>query len=179
MQAYSATAKGPLKADSYIDKDDITAIQIFWGAPLFAANTVYRLGDIIRPTVDTGYYHECTKSGKSSTEPTWTQTKTTAGTAVFTAVSFDLWVLPEEALEADNVAVPPVPASAWAALDVSPDVTTPATIPLASAVNDTVSSSVFVGPIPSGVTVFELTNRARKSNGETLSRTLQFKVHEQ
>jgi hypothetical protein len=169
MQAYTATTKGPLKADGYIDKDDITAIRIFWGAPVFAANAVYRVGDILRPTVDTGYYHECTKSGKTSTEPTWTQTKTTAGTAVFTAVSYDLWVLPSETILA----------STWTATDVTPDVVTPATIPTTASSNDTGTTSVLVGPVPSGVTVFNLMNTVQKSTGETLSRTLQFKVHEQ
>jgi len=161
MISYDATARGPLKAPGYIDPDDKTIVNVSWGAPVFAANTVYLLGDICRPTTDNGYYYTVTTAGKSSTEPaTWSQTTQTSGTVTFKAVAYDLFVLPAETIQA----------SAWTITDL---VTT--SDPLA----DNMTTSVVVGPVPDGVTVFELTNQITKSNGEMLSRTFRFKVNEQ
>lgn len=104
MNIYQATAKGPLKIPGYIDPDDVTTIQVFWGAPVFQASHVYRLGDICRPTVDNGYQYEVTTPGKSAaTEPTtWGQSTQTSGTAKFTASAFDQWVKPEESLSSST-----------------------------------------------------------------------------
>lgn len=100
MEIFQATQKGPLLIPGYIDPDDVTTVKVYWGAPLFQANTVYRQGDICRPTVDNGYYYECTTNGKSAaTEPTtWAQTTQTSGTVKFTAVPYDLFVLPGESV---------------------------------------------------------------------------------
>lgn len=168
MQTFAATQKGPLKIPGYIDPDDTTLITVFWGAPVFQASTVYRLGDICRPTVDNGYYYECTTPGKTAaTEPTtWGQTTQTSGTAVFTAVNYDLWVLPTEQLQAEGL----VPASEWTVTNG---------ITLSDEANDILTTSVKVSAVPADVTEFELTNQVRKSNGEILSRTFKYKVREQ
>lgn len=167
MNIFQATQKGPLKVPGYIDPDDVTTVTVYWGAPVFAANTVYREGDICRPTTDNGYYYECTTNGVSSTEPTtWSQIKQTCGTAVFVAVPYDLWVLPGESL----VGVDLVLASTWTATNE---------VQLDAAAYDAVSTSVEIQPLPVGVTEFELTNQVRKSTGEMLSRTFKYKVNEQ
>lgn len=180
MQTYAAAAKGPLKVSGFIDPDDITIIQVFWGAPMFLTDTVYRIGDVVRSSTYTGYYYECTTNGRTAlVEPTWTQTKTTSGTAVFTAVPYDLWVVPGEVLQTGLTNGTLYQASVWTALDVTPDVVTPATIPVANPLVDNISTSVVVGPIPAGVTSFELTNQVRKSTGELLSRTFKYAIHEE
>ena len=168
MQVYASTQRGPLRTSGYIDPDDTTLITVFWGAPLFAVDTVYREGDICRPSTDNGYYYLCTTNGKSgSTEPaTWAQTTQTSGTAEFEAVPFDLWVLPDEQLQTDGI----IPASSWSVTD---------SVTLSGEDNNTVITSVLVSAVPSTVSDFELTNQVRKSNGEILSRTFRFKVNEQ
>jgi hypothetical protein len=169
MQVYAATAKGPLKMPGYIDPNDTTIITVFWGAPAYDNDTVYRVGDIVRPPTDNGYYYECTTAGvttHSSENHAWPTDEHQCGTAVFAAKPYDLWVLPHEFLQADGL----IPASVWTAT---------AGVTLSSPLNDSVTSSVVIEPLPEGVTEFELTNQARKSNGERLSRTFKYKVHEQ
>jgi hypothetical protein len=167
MNVYQATQKGPLKIPGYIDPDDTTIVRVYWGAPTFAANTVYRLGDICKPTTDNGYYYECTVPGKSATEPaTWNQTKQVCGTAMFDAVPYDLWVKPGEQLSGADL----IQASTWTATN---------SVTLSDEAYDSVSTSVVIQPLPADVVEFELTNQVRKSNGETLSRTFKYKVNEQ
>lgn len=167
MNVFQAAQKGPLKIPGYIDPDDTTNIRVYWGAPVFSADTVYRLGDICRPTTDNGYYYECTTAGKSTTEPvSWSQSKQTCGTAVFTAVPYDLWLLPGETLQGQDLVL----ASTWTATD---------SVVLSGSAYDTSSTSVVIQPLPVGVTEFELTNQVRKSNGEVLSRTFKYRVNEQ
>lgn len=162
METFQATQKGPLLIPGYIDPDDVTTVKVYWGAPLFQANTVYRQGEICRPTVDNGYYYECTTNGKSAaTEPTtWGQVSQTSGTAKFTAVPYDLFVLPGES----------VTSSTWAASN---------SVTIASATSDTVSTTTDITAIPSGVTDFILTNHIVKSNGEERDKSFKYKVREQ
>lgn len=169
MQTYAATAKGPLKMPGYIDPDDTTIITIFWGAPAYDNDTVYRIGDIVRPPTDNGYYYECTTPGlttHSSENHTWPVDEHQCGDAIFAAKPYDLWVLPSETLQADGL----IPASEWTATNG---------VTLSDSLNDTMVTSVVIQPLPVDVLEFELTNQVRKSNGERLSRTLRFKVHEQ
>jgi len=54
-----------------------------------ARNTVYAVGDVVKPTTYASHSYKCTTAGTShaATEPTWTTTNgntTTDGTAVFT-----------------------------------------------------------------------------------------------
>lgn len=168
MQIYDATLKGPLKASGFIDPNDETTVTIFWGAPLFVANKVYRAGEICRPTVDNGYYYVTKINGKAAAaEPvTWGQSTQVSGTVTFTAVPYDLWVLPGEVLQGQDL----IPASSWVASD-----------------GVTLSTEAFTGevtsmkimPLPVGVTSFEVTNQVRKSNGDRLSKTIKYKVNEQ
>jgi len=152
----------------YIDPSDVTVVTIYWGAPAFATATVYHEDDICRPTTDNGYYYKCITDGVSgATEPaTWSQTEQTTGTAVFEAIPYDLWVLPSEQLQTQDLEL----ASVWAATN---DVT------LTNPLNDLVATSVVVSAIPAGVTEFELTNTVRKSTGEKLSKTMLYRVNEQ
>lgn len=162
MEIFQATQKGPLLIPGYIDPDDVTTVKVYWGAPLFQANTVYRQGEICRPTVDNGYYYECTTNGKSAaTEPTtWGQVSQTSGTVKFTAVPYDLFVLPGES----------VTSSSWSASN---------SVTIASATSDTVSTTTDITAIPSGVTDFILTNHIVKSNGEERDKSFKYKVREQ
>lgn len=161
MNIYPATQKGPLKIPGFIDPDDVTNVQVYWGAPIFATNTVYRVDDIVRPTTENGYYYKCTTSGiAGGSEPTWTQTTVTSGTAVFTAVSYDLYVLPSQTIAT----------STWTASN---------SVTIAGSTNTAVITSTTITVIPDGVTEFTLTNQVVKSNGESLSRTFKYKVREQ
>ena len=161
MQTYPANLKGPLKITDFIDPDDITKISVFWGAFQFGINKVYRLGDIVRPTIDNGYYYVCTINGISgSTEPTWNQTTTKSGTASFIATPWDLWLLPDQTITH----------STWtASANVNIN---------ASSINDSMTTTN-IGPFSSTITQFEITNQVTKSSGESLSRTLLYKVNQQ
>lgn len=161
MQIYQATQKGPLKMAGFLDPDDRTKISVSWGADVWLPNTVYRNGDICRPTNDNGYYYQCSTNGVSgTTEPLWDQEETVSGTVTFTAVPWDLWVLPLESITA----------SVWSATDgVSvntlefSDTTTTATInPFANTINQ-----------------IEITNQITKSTGEKLSRSFLYKTNQQ
>ena len=160
MQEYLATTKGPLITVGYIDKDDTTPINVYWGAPTYVADVIYKVGDIVKPTVASGYYHKCVKTGLASTEPVWTNKKTTSGEAVFKAISYDLFVNYDEILSD----------STWS---VTQGVTT-----VNPAMEDE-RTSVTISAIPGGVTSFELTNQVTKSTGTILSRSFKFTVNEQ
>lgn len=152
----------------YLDPSDVTTVTVFWGAPVFATATVYHEDDICRPTTDNGYYYKCITDGTSgATEPaTWSQTEQTSGTAVFKAMPYDLWILPSEQLQTSGENL----ASVWTATNE---------VTLTNPLNDTVATSVVISAIPEGVTEFEVTNTARKDNGEKLSKTMLYRVNEQ
>jgi hypothetical protein len=162
MQIYSPTTKGPLKITGYIDPDDNTKISVYWGAPLFSPLTIYRQGDICRPSTDNGYYYQCTTNGTSgSTQPTWNQEEVTWGTAIFAAIPWNLWLLPDEILTASN----------WVASNNAINIAT-------STFND-YKATVFVSQIPNTLVDFHLTNKVTKANGETISRSFVYKLNQQ
>jgi hypothetical protein len=162
MQIYSPTLKGPLKVSGFIDPDDTTKISVYWNAPLFSAESVYRLGDVLRPTVDNGYYYQCTVNGVAGTsEPIWTQEETISGTATFTAVPWNLWLLPNQTI-IDSI---------WAASNNI--------ITLSQDTFNDYKSTVFVSTVPADLIDFELTNQIFKDNGESISRSFLYKVNQQ
>ena len=162
MQIYSPTLKGPLKVSGFIDPDDITTIHVYWNAPEWSPQTVYRLGDITRPTADNGYYYQCAINGVSgATEPVWGQEETVSGTVTFTAVPWNLWLLPDESLTA----------STWVSSNTAIDIDT-------NTFND-YKATVFVSNVPNTLVDFELTNQVTKANGETISRSFLYKVNQQ
>lgn len=163
MQIYSSTLKGPLKVSGYIDPDDVTKISIYWGSPLWSEQTVYRLGDICRPSNDNGYYYQCSINGVSgTTEPSWSQEEETiSGTVTFVAVPWNLWLLPDEIIIN----------SSWVASNSS--------INIANTTYNDYKSTVFVSEIPSVLVDFELTNQVTKGDGEVLSRSFLYKINQQ
>lgn len=162
MQIYSSIQKGPLKSKGFIDPNDSTIIQFFYGSPVWSANTVYLNDQVVRATNDTGYYYMCTTNGKTgSVEPAWTQDETISGTALFKAIEYNLWVIPTEYISN----------SVWTASNSS--------IVLTQPLNTTLSTSVMVSSVPSTLIDFELTNQVTKSTGEVLSRTVKYLVNQQ
>lgn len=160
MITYAATDKGPLKVQGYVDPSDVTIVLVHYAPPDFAIDTVYHEGDIVKPSVDTGYYYVCTTSGKSAgVEPTWASS-VTSGTAVFAARSWDLYLSYAETLIS----------SSWAADN---GVTL-----ISSSFSDS-STNIKISAIPALVTSFTITNHVTKSNGEALNRSFKFKVNEQ
>jgi hypothetical protein len=161
MQIYSPSLKGPLKVSGFIDPDDITTIHVYWNAPEWSPQTVYRSGDITRPTSDNGYYYQCIINGVSgNTQPTWSQDETQSGSVTFTAVPWNLWLLPEEYIID----------STWASSNN--------TITLVDT-QDLWKTAVTVSTIPSSLQEFTLTNQITKDNNETLSRSFVYKVNQQ
>lgn len=162
MQIYSANQKGPLKVSGFIDPDDVTKINVWWGCQTWIANTVYRHGDIAKPTVDNGYYYTVTTNGRSSsTEPKWTQDETTDNTVIYNAVPWDLWLLPDQTLTA----------SSWSCDD-------PSVILSEEFMNDT-STSVNIMAVSNTAIEFTITNQVTKTFGEKLSRSFKYKVNQQ
>jgi hypothetical protein len=162
MQIYSPTTKGPMKTAGFIDPDDNTKISVFWGAPTFSELTVYRLGDIARPTTDNGYYYQCTTNGVTgSIEPTWNQEETISGSVTFTAVPWNLWILPNEQITE----------STWVANN--PDII------LHDESFSDYKSNIYVSNVPATLTEFQLTNQVTKGNGEMMSRSFLYKVNQQ
>ena len=164
MQLYSSTLKGPLKVVGYVDPDDAEIIQIFWGAPVLVANTVYRKGNIIRPATDNGFYYECTLNGVSNAStPTWqSEDDTTVGTAIFKPIPYDLWVLPDQSLIASTWEVAQVNINdSWQESNGHVTITG----------NDfgVVSSYVYVTATSAAIKEFDLTNQVTKNNNEKLS----------
>lgn len=161
MQIYSPTLKGPLKVSGFIDPDDITTIHVYWNAPEWSPQTVYRLGDITRPTVDNGYYYQCAINGVSgATEPTWSQEETISGTATYTAVPWNLWLLPEEYITN----------STWTSSNTAMTLVDD---------SDLWKTAVTVSNIPASLQEFTLSNQVTKDNNETLSRSFLYKINQQ
>jgi len=163
MQEYLATTKGPLVTVGYIDKDDVTPINVYWGAPTYTPSIIYKVGDIVKPAVASGYYHKCVKTGLAGAEPVWTSKKTISGEATFKAISYDLFINYDEVIAS----------SSW---NVTQGVT------IINEAKEDERTSVVISAIPNGVTSFELTNQIVKGSGTTeskLSRTFKFTVNEQ
>jgi hypothetical protein len=162
MQIYSSTLKGPLKINGFIDPDDTTIILTFWGCPTWNPNSVYRLGDIVRPSIDNGYYYQCSTNGRTDeTEPSWNQDDTTSGTAIFTAIPWDLFVLPDQSI-LDSV---------WS--------TSNNEIITSNEDYSNIYTSITIESIPSSLAEFDLTNQVTKDTGEQLSRTFKYKLNQQ
>lgn len=162
MQIYSSTLKGPLKANGFLDPDDNTIIKLYWGAITWNRNTVYRQGDVCRPTTDNGYYYQCNTNGVSGgTEPSWSQDETSSGTTVFTAVPWDLFLLPNETIQT----------SVWS--------TSNSEISISSTFFLETATGAIIQFFPSTLTEVNLTNKVSKSNGESLSRTIKYKTNQQ
>ena len=161
MQLYPAIAKGPVVIPGYIDPDDPTIIEVFWGAPSFVPGTLYRLGTIVKPTVENGYYYKCIVTGLSgSTEPTWLGKKVLSGTVMFKAIPYDLFIKPSESITA----------STW---------TVTGLVTIDTFAYDTMRTSCIIQVIPGGLLYFDLTNQVSKANGEKLSRTFRYNVNQQ
>lgn len=163
MQIFSATQKGPLKMSGYIDPDDTTLITLYWGASIWAPNKVYKLGDVTRPLSNNGYYYQCITTGVSgSTEPTWKNSDddTISGSAVFKAVSWDLWLLYGESITA----------SSWTSANG-------VVLGLDSISNE--STTIMINSIDPSLTEWTITNQVTKSNGEKLSRSFLYKANQQ
>lgn len=162
MQTYSATAKGPLKINGFIDPDDTTDIFAIYGPPLWHFSKVYRNGDIVKPTIDNGYYYICTSNGVSgANEPTWDTEETIDNTVTFTAVPWDLWLLPDETIST----------SSWTVDDSN--------ISLSQNTHNDYSAKIRVSNVPASILQFTLTNQVTKNNGESLSRSFVYKVNQQ
>lgn len=161
MQIYSATLKGPLKMSGYIDPDDTTRISVFWKPLMFETNSVYYLGDICKPSIDNGYYYQCSTAGRSGLiEPIWEQDTTISGTVEFTAVPWDLWLLPTESITN----------SIW---------TSSENITLIDPVITESTTTILITPFANTILEFDLTNQVTKTTGETLSRTFKYKTNQQ
>ena len=161
MQIYQSTQKGPLKISGFIDPDDTTQITVYWGCDAFKINTVYYLGDVCKPAIDNGYYYQCTTAGKSgTTEPTWTQDTTSSGTVEFTAIPWDLWLMPDQILTN----------SQWSVSE---------NISLTNAITSNTTTNIFINSFANTILEFELTNQVTKDNGETLSRSFLYKTNQQ
>ena len=161
MNIFPATEKGPLQLPGYLDPDDVTVIEVFWGASVFEPEKIYSLGELVKPSVETGYYYTCTRAGKSDiTEPVWTQKKTISGEVSFKASPYDLFIgFSEE-----------IATSSWTVTDgvtiTSPQFTDEKT-------------SIVVNAIPNGVVKFTLTNQVSKLTGEKLTRSFLINVNQQ
>jgi hypothetical protein len=162
MQIYSTNLKGPLKVSGYIDPDDTTEIRVFWNAPVFTTQTVYRAGDITRPSIDNGYYYQCSINGVSGiNEPTWTQEETISGTVTFMAVPWNLWLMPRANISS----------SLWSSSNTD--------ITLSSEFYNHYYTSVLVSNVPNTLMDFTLTNQISNENSEFLSRSFTYKINQQ
>lgn len=172
MNTYLSTTKGPLKIPGFIDPDDTTNIQIFWGAPIFSSATTYHIDDIVRPTIDNGYYYKCVTTGVTGdTEPAWTQSSVTSGTAQFDPCDYDLYVMPGQSISD----------STWSTLAIDPvsGVESSLIVSLSNKAILSVTTSATIDPILESVSDFLVTNQITKSTGETLSRTFKYKINQQ
>lgn len=161
MQIYQPTLKGPLKISGYIDPDNITNISVFWGAPTWSANTVYRLDNVVSPSIDNGYYYQCTTNGVTGPiEPTWQQDDTDSGTAIFSPVPWDLWLMPNQTITN----------SSWSSDNA---------INIANNYITSTISGTLIGPFSNTITQFELSNIVLKSTGESLTRSFLYKTNQQ
>lgn len=160
MNKYGNDTQGPLAIPGYIDPDDVTIVQVIWGAPVWEASTIYDAGDVVRPTVANGYYYECQLTGMSgATEPVWAK-KVTDNLTKFNAVAYNLFIRPGQSITA----------STWSATD---------SVTLASGAFTAETSTIMITVVPDGLTSFTLTNQVTANTGEKLSRSFLYTVNEQ
>lgn len=161
MNEYLNTTKGPLHMPGFIDPDDLTPFWVFWGANVFVPGTVYRVGDIVRPSVDSGFYYVCTASGVAGgVDPVWGSAPLVSGTVEFEARSYDLFVLPGQSIAS----------SVWSASD--------GVLLIDESISGSATRAV-INTVPGGVEAFIITNRVVKDTGEALSRSFRFRVNQQ
>ena len=161
MQIYQPTLKGPMKVSGYIDPNDTTNIGVFWGAPQWLPNTVYRIGYVVSPSIDNGYYYQCTTNGITGpTEPTWQQDDTDSGTAIFSPVPWDLWLIPNQTITS----------SSWSSDQI---------VNLSNNYITATTTGTMIGPFSNTIAQFEITNIVTKNTGESLSRSFLYKTNQQ
>ena len=164
MKYYSAT-QAKVKACSPHDPSAILPYGFIYKPDVWTLTTVYtKKNDIVIPTVFNGFYYKVDSNGISgSTEPTWPTVKdeTVAdGTVLFKAVEYDLFLDDGETLAATS--------DTWTSTN---------SVPLTDNVYSvTGKTSVYAGPIPAGVTSFELTNTVIDNNGRIDERTIKITV---
>ena len=143
MILYKDNEEGPLQLESLHDPSEILDYTLYYSAPTRANSTKYLLGEIVYPSTRTGIYLECVQPGISdSSEPTISTVKGTRITdnTVVWKVVHDTFILKEGEV---------IFSSSWSASE---------SVPVA---NDSFAngySTVYAGPVPSGVTSFILTN---------------------
>lgn len=166
MNIFKSNEKGPKKMSVYLDPDDKTIINLVYGATNWESSKVYYNDEIVRPTVDNGYYYVCEKNGKSSiTEPDWdllsSDDSITDGTIIWKPIEYNLWLATSEVLTN----------SIWT--------TNNENILLSYPAFDNTTSSIMIESIPSNLSTFILTNQVTKSNGEKISKSFEYKVNQQ
>lgn len=143
MNLYKDSCDGPLEISSCQDPDEILDYTFYYAAPDWAASTEYFIGDVVYPTTKSGIYLEVTQPGVSgSTEPTWStkkSAKATDNTVIWKTVVDPL------ALQTGETIV----TSVW---------TITGDVPTANGSVTDYSTRIWVGPVPTGVTSFTLTN---------------------
>lgn len=104
MITFDPTEPGPKDIDAIHDPDSSVSYSFIFRPSIWVTNTVYQDGEIIIPTVFSGFAFLCTSGGTSgATEPTWPNSKNltvTDNTITWKAILYDYYIAPGENITA-------------------------------------------------------------------------------
>jgi len=149
---YSNKLRSPQRNEAVLDRNDKHFVNVVYIPAAWAANTVYKTGDIVLPTVFKRIAYKVTAAGKSSaTEPTWLHTIGDPITDGATFEGIDYF----EFSDLDTALT--ITTSTFTASDG---------VTLTLPTNTTTTTKVFISAIPATISNFTVTNHTVWSNTE-------------
>jgi hypothetical protein len=138
--------------------DDVLLVRVLWGAKEFSTETVYKEGDLVRPSDNNGLHYKCDQTGVSgSVDIDFLAAQAVSGGCRFSLSKLNLVVAPGEHIVE----------SIWAATGG---------VMLGESAFTAEETSVPISKIPTLTTKFTLTNRITKDTGERVSYALVYKI---
>jgi len=163
MIYYSKSLRSPYRFPQNIDVNEKRFVDITYIPSAWTTATIYKVGDIILPTVFKGVAYKCTITGKTgATEPVWTHVVDAVTTDGATFVGIDYIDMIDDPTLA-------IVSTTFAATEL-----VVLTLPTSTAT----TTQCFIDEIPSGVNSFVITNHTVWDNDEERDFSILFRVAE-
>lgn len=168
VQVYCSTLSNGLDIKEAHDPSAVLDYVIQYKPDLYKTNFQYSKGDVVLPTLFSGYYLECIDSGISGsiepTSPAEIGETTTDNTVEWITKQYNFYLDYLERIEVDGLGGY---LSSWVATN---------SVTIGSRIDNDRSSKIWVQTIPAGVVEFSLTHHFTTTFGRVDERTLNIKV---
>jgi hypothetical protein len=163
MIYYSKSLRSPYRYPQTIDVNEKRFVDITYIPGVWTTATIYKVGDIILPTVFKGVAYKCTITGKTgATEPVWTNVvdAVTVDGATFVGIDYIDMI--------DNISLT-ITSSTFTVTDL---------VTLTLSTSTTKTTQCFINVIPAGVNSFVITNHTIWNNAEERDFSILYRVSE-